>query len=160
MTSIAGFVIAASMVVGQADAEQTLKGFADFVVGGVWKLENQAEIGNVSEVRFRWILGEKFLERSEQGQLSRKAIIGIGPDKKVTEWRFSSKGSLLKSSITRQGDGVWVIDGTGTLGTGGNFALTLKYTKQGDNEVRIDMLKYTLQGEAQPLQSSVWKRRD
>ena len=153
-------LMAASMVVGQADANTTYNDLADLLVGGVWQLKE--DDGTIVEHAYRRILDGQFLKNtasSMSGGAPGIAIVGIDPmTKQVTFWIFGQDGYVGTSTATAESKDVWHFKGRGK-GSKGELRIEFRMTKEGADEIKVAIISNTLNGEEQDAKPEVWRRR-
>jgi hypothetical protein len=137
----------------ESNAETAFKSFAKLMLGGVWKHEDRVH-------RYRGILGDKFLERTEEGgDRSAHVIIGVDPvTSKMTLWRYSSLGAVGKVTMSQDKEGVWNWTISGTLPGGVTFSGKGRTTKVSNNEVRVERLEAVIGDEKPEPYTATWTR--
>lgn len=100
-------LLAASMVVGQADGQEAFEAFSEFVVEGTWTYT--IPDGRVGKDCYRKILDGKFIElNGKHGDLELVCIIGVDPKSKLcTWWGFGNENGVGKVTMELESQGVW-----------------------------------------------------
>lgn len=160
MLSSAVLVLAASLVVGQTDAEKTYKGLADFLVGGVWVYK--ADDGTLVEHAYRRILEGRFLQNTASAVANgAPAITIVGIDSltgEVTFWWFAQDGQTGISRVTSKAPGIWLFKGE-SKGAKGREVIEFTANKVNQDELRVDIISLTVNGIKQDGKPEIWKRR-
>ena len=148
-----------SLQAQETDAEKAFKAYAELMVGGVWKLDT--DDGNQIVHRYRWILEETFLERTDEGgNRSAKTIIGIDPaTNKLTLWHFSSTGAVGKITMSQEKDGVWDWESAGALVGRGTFTGKGRTSKVGNDEVREEWFDTVIGGQKREPRTMTFTRQ-
>ena len=153
-------LMAVSMALGQAEAQKTFDELSDLLVGGTWVY--QAEDGTTAEHSYRKILDGKYLQNTATaiaGGSPAISIVGIDPSAgQVKFWTFGQDGYVGSSAVTSQGKNAWLFIGE-AQGLQGKESIEFKATKVNADEIKINIIAYTLDGVKQQAKSETWKRR-
>lgn len=141
----------------QADGEKVFRSYADLAVGGTWATTIE---GQQLEHTYRWLDGGKFLELSAMGGAApHRCIIGVDPRTgKCTRWNFNENGGTSASSMTLEGEGVWLLEGGGT-GPAGAIRYRGRLRAIDADTVNEEVLEFVFNGEKLKTGTNVWKRR-
>ncbi len=151
----AGLVLAASMVVGQTDAEKAFKAYTDFAVGGVWTTTDGGERVTAA---YRKVANGKFVELTQKGgPLPFVCMIGVDLEtKKCTWWFFNEDGGRGTDVLSQEAKGVFLLEGTGK-GPKGDVRYKGRITQVDVNTVTEEVIEFVLGGKKQPTQTFTWK---
>ena len=155
MATVVAFV--SNSFAQQTDGRDVFDSYASFAVGGSWT----TTVGdNKLEATYTWVRGKKFAQLDEKGGvLPFVAMFGVDPDtKKCTWWFYSEDGSLGTSVMTRESDGVWMLQGSGKGGRG-ETRYKGRISRVDDNTVEHEVIEYIANGEEQPTGKFTWKRQ-
>ena len=138
----------------ETDAEKAFRSFGEFVAGGVWKATRE---GNDIAIRYTWLANKRFLKlsASENETGSPMMVVGIDPDtSKATIWGFSDRG-FVKSILTLEKEGSWVVDSAASDADRMRF----KTTRVGPDEYHLEVFELGEDGSEQSLGPAwPWKR--
>ena len=150
-------LLAASMVVGQAEGEKAFKSYVDFAVGGVWTCTIDGEELKHS---YHMMDGGQFLQLQGKGGLvPYVAIIGVDPkSKQCTWWNFMEDGGVGQNKMTLESDGVWLLQGRGD-GPKGQVRYKGRLTRVGKDEVREKIIVFRIGDDDQGTPTNVWRRK-
>ena len=178
MLNLAGLVVAASMVVGQADSvpegEDLLKQFGDAMVGN-WESKDVAKEDFLDIVKkgdtvegkatIRWICKKKALsvnwsysngKRTDQGRtlIAWDAKLGA-----IREFGVSTLGGFGKTTTTMK-DGKWVSKMTVVLSNDAQISSvsTLTIADDGNTHIHETTERKGPDGNSLPNQTQTWKR--
>lgn len=141
----------------QTDGRDVFDSYARFAVGGKWT----TTIGDDNfEHTYTWIRGKKFAQLDGKGGvLPFVAMFGVDPDtKKCTWWYYNEDGSHGKSVLTRESEGVWMLQGS-TKGGKGETRYKGRISRIDDNTVEEEYIEFIVNGEKQPSGKFTWKRQ-
>lgn len=150
-------LLAASMVVGQADGVETFNSWMDFSIGGVWTTTVD---GVKSEISYKRTLNGKLVQADliDEG-IHVTFIVGIDPvTKKCTWWGFDEAGCVVKWVMTRVSEDVWMSEGKG-MGPKGECALKEKLTRIDADTVKEEVEYFMINGEKMKAVTSTWRRK-
>jgi hypothetical protein len=150
------FLLAASMVVGQAGGAETFNSWANLAVGGSW---TRTANGITSKLSFQRALNDRFLkaELDERGS-SVSFLIGIDPvTKQCTWWGFDGDGGVAKWIMTRVSEHTWKMEGKG-MGPEGEYALKLTTTRIDADTLEETVEHFTVNGKPIKPGTTRWTR--
>lgn len=156
MISVAGFLVAASVVVAQADGEKTFNSYSDHAVGGTWVTTIN---GEVLEHSYRRVVNDKFVQLTLKGGFN-AGICLIGVDlgtKQCAWWGFAENGAIGTWTMQQEGEGVWLLEGQ-AVGPKGENRYKGRITAVDRDTTKEELLELVIAGEKQELQSNIWKR--
>ncbi len=129
----------------------------DWLVGQ-WTDESDA--GRTDNV-FRWSPTGSFLIRSFASESSDgdsyqgTQVIGWDPRSlEIRSWTFNSDGSFGDATWSKSGDD-WLIKSSQTLADGQAASGTFVLSRNGDDELTLQLIGHEVEGEPQPTESSV-----
>ena len=148
------FLLAASMVVGQADGAQTFNSWADLAVGGSW---TRTTNGSTSRLSFHRTLNDRFVKAElDEGGSSVSFLIGIDPEtKQCAWWGFGSDGGVVKWIMTRVSEDTWKMEGKG-MGPEGECALKLTTTRVDADTLQETVEHFILNGTQVKPGTTTW----
>ena len=150
-------LLAASMVVGQADGQEAFDSFMKFSIGGTWTTTKD---GMTSEISYKRILNGKFVhaDLTDRG-IHVTFLIGIDPaTKKCTWWGFDENGVVVKWVMSKAAENAWTLEGKG-MGPNGECALKEKATRIDDNTVKVETEFFLLDGKKQDVGTVIFTRK-
>ena len=152
----ASLVLAASMVVGQADGEEVFKSWVDMSLGSTWSTTVD---GATSTMSYRRTLGGKFVQANLNSDGTRvKFLVGIDPaTKQCTWWGYDEDGCVVKWVMTKPSKDVWMSEGVG-MGPEGKCALKEKLTRIDENTVKEEIEHFMINGKERKAVTTIWKR--
>jgi len=159
----------------ETEAEQVLKSYGEFMVGGVWKSTvKERELvngewlltGNTLDLahRYQWLEEKKVLRQSGTTNGEEDAgmtFIGINPETKRCQWWFFGEKGTGWMSFTLESDGVWITRGGPLVNLEGDMvAWKGKLVRRGEDELHYEPLGWSNNGEQQEgeREVSVWTR--
>jgi hypothetical protein len=157
MVSCTALVLAGSMVLGQADGEEVFKSYIDLALGGVWT----ATVDNEQlEASYKRVANDQFVQLTSKGGIvSFVAMIGVDPSsKKCNWWIFYEDGTVGKSVMTQEADGVWKLDLKG-VGPKGKTRYKGTLTRVDADTIKEEQISVMVNGEKQEPQTSTWTRK-
>jgi hypothetical protein len=141
----------------QTDGRDVFDSYASFAVGGSWT----TTVGDDKlEATYTWVRGKKFAQLDAKGGvLPFVAMFGVDPDtKKCTWWFYNEDGSLGRNVMTRESDGVWMLQGS-TKGGKGETRHKGRISRVDDNTVEHEVIESIVNGEEQSTGKFTWKRQ-
>lgn len=140
MLEVAGFVVAASMVVGQVDTAPPQQNHLDQLSWLIGRWEGEfilpegiPDLGKAGskvndQSHFKWILDKKFIQLNItnriDGKISTRGLEVIGWDSKsskIVHWIFGST-SFHGPGVWRKDGDAWVLEWSGTTSDGTSFS--------------------------------------
>ena len=103
---------------------------------------------------------EKFVKlETEDGSRSSHVVLGIDPTtKKCTFWQFDNTGCVIHIHVTKAGNNVWLLEGTGS-GPDGKCHYRSRVTLIDENHTREEVIEHLVNGEPQPKRTRNWTRK-
>jgi hypothetical protein len=140
----------------QADGEKAFKAYAENAVGGVWTTTVD---GKRLEHAYHWDASNRFLQLVAKGDISFVVTIGVDPEtKQCTWWIFNGNGGVAKDVLTQEGEGVFLLEGSGVGPKGENYYRG-KLTKVDSDTIEEEVSAFVFDGEKQKVGSFLWKRK-
>ena len=129
----------------------------DWLVG---RWGDESEAGRIDNV-FRWSENGAFLIRSFSAELADgdshqgTQVIGWDPRSlEIRSWTFNSDGSFGDATWSKNGED-WLIKSSQTLADGQAASGTFVLSRNGDDEMTLQLIGHELEGEPQPAERSV-----
>ena len=131
---------------------------------GEWTGEN--EKGESGKASYAWAENQNFIVSSFATTLNGLPVAGgtqwIGWDaaeKRIRSWSFYSGGGFGEAVWTKDGNKRWTLKTTARTADGKKLSATNIMTKTGDDQMRWQMTKLTVDGEALPDPKTVQMKR-
>ena len=149
--------LSSSLRAEESEGEKAFQSYAKHMVGGIWKSTQPTQEQNQFVNEFRWLAGNRFIRNvgSINGEpFGGITITGVDPETdKVTTWWFLRRRTS-KTTMASEKQGVWIGTGEFVNADGDKVKQTIKTTFVDEDEIRMEMVERSVNGEKQDVEST------
>ena len=114
------------------EGQEVFESFCGFMVGGTWVRNDNGE-----KHTYKWVYQDKLVQLTGKGETPIVAMICVEPEtNKCTWWAFREDGGVIKSVLTNDENGGWLLSGKGNA-PDGERTLIVRARREGDNTLHV-----------------------